>query len=250
MNIKDNFENNGYIKIDNFLSDNNNFIKISEELHIKLQLKISKYNLNDLGGYKIGNINVHAGKYSKKIWELLIKNNLDDVIIKILNKSVKDFRLDHAGNLSFPGKGSQQFHTDGNFEDTMYLVSVATENITYASGPTEVISNLHQSKTPYWKFIISKKKKEIIPLKKGDILIRKHCVWHRGTKNKSSNSRFLLTYLLHEKSNKFHNKFDNSSEIFFYNNFFKSDVKGKIKEFLYVKFGFIFFLYKFMRSIF
>ena len=51
-------------------------------------------------------------------------------------------------------------------------------------------------------------------------------------------------------ANKFDNKFDNSSEIIFYNNFFKSDVKGKIKEFLYVKFGFIFFLYKFMRSIF
>ena len=159
MNIKDNFENNGYIKIDNFLSDDNDFIRISEELHIKLQLKISKYNLNKLGGYKIGNINVHAGKYSKRIWELLIKNNLDDLIIKILNKSVKDFRLDHAGNLSFPGKGFQQFHTDGNFEDTMYLVSVATQNITYASGPTEVISNLHQTQTPYWKFILSKKKK-------------------------------------------------------------------------------------------
>ena len=250
MSTKNNFEKNGYIKIDNYLSDNIDFIKISQELHNKLQTKISKYNFNKLGGYRIGNINVHAGKYSKKIWELLIKNNFNDVIIKILNKPIKDFRLDHAGNLSFPGKGSQQFHTDGNFEDTMYLISVATQNITYASGPTEIISNLHQFKTPYWKFIISKKKREIIPLKKGDILIRKHCVWHRGTKNRTSNSRFLLTYLLKEKSNKVHNKFDNNSEIIFYNNFFKSDYKGKIKEFLYVKFGFIFFLYKFIRSIF
>ena len=109
MSTKNSFEKNGYIKIDNYLSDNIDFIKISQELHNKLQTKISKYNFNKLGGYRIGNINVHAGKYSKKIWELLIKNNFNDVIIKILNKPINDFRLDHAEILVFLVKVPNNF---------------------------------------------------------------------------------------------------------------------------------------------
>ena len=60
----------------------------------------------------------------------------------------------------------------------MYLVSIATEDITLDNGPTEV----------WWHILnpcllmnfFTKNKKKL--MKKGQILIRKHNLWHRGTK--------------------------------------------------------------------
>ena len=52
--------------------------------------------------------------------------------------SIKKFDVLFGGNLSFPNKGSQIFHTDGTFDQKMYLISFATEHITLKNGPTEV----------------------------------------------------------------------------------------------------------------
>jgi len=249
MNIKDNFNNDGYVKINNFLSGLE-FNNVSAALHKELNKSIESFNFSSIGGYFIGNINVNPGIHAIKIWELLISNKLDGLMNEIFNKPSNKFSVSAAGNLNFPEKGEQKFHTDGNFEDTMYLLSVATQDIPIESGPTEIVLDLHKSKIPYWKFILSKKIKKKIILKKGDIIIRKHCVWHRGTKNKSKNPRFLLTYLLFENSTNLKNNFSNNKELIFYNNFFKSDFKGKLKEFFYVKFGFIFSAYQFVRSMF
>jgi len=249
MSIKNNFNKDGYVKINNFLSGVE-FNNVSANLHKELNKSINSFNFSNIGGYYIGNINVNPGIYATKIWELLISSKLDDLMNEIFNKPINKFSVFAAGNLNFPGKGQQKFHTDGNFEDKMYLLSVATQDIPAESGPTEIIPDFHKSKIPYWKFILSKKIKKKIILKKGDIIIRKHCVWHRGTKNKSKNPRFLLTYLLFENSTDLKKNFSNNTELIFYNNFFKSDLKGKLKEFFYVKFGFIFSAYQFVRSMF
>ena len=45
------------------------------------------------------------------------------------------------------------------------------------------------------KFLI----KDIFKMKKGDLVIRNHSIWHRVTKNKSKNLRILLLFALTEK---------------------------------------------------
>lgn len=249
MNIKNNFNNDGYVKINNFLS-NIEFNNICINLHEELNNKINSFNFSSIGGFLIGNINVNPGIYAIKIWELLIFNKLNDLINEIFNKNINNFSVIAAGNLNFPEKGQQKFHTDGNFKDKMYLISVATQDILEESGPTEIVLDFHKSEIPYWKFILSNKTKKKILLKKGDIFIRKHCLWHRGTKNKSKHPRFLLTYLLFEDSKNLKNNFSDNKELIFYNNFFTSDFKGKIKEFFYVRLGFLFSTYQFIRSMF
>ena len=39
-------------------------------------------------------------------------------------------------------------------------------------------------------------------MKKGQILIRKHNLWHRGTKNLSNKNRLLLSFIMTPKSRK------------------------------------------------
>ena len=71
-------------------------------------------------------------------------------------------------------------------------------------------------------------------MKKGQILIRKHNLWHRGTVNSSNKHRLLLSFIMIPKWRKINlNALSDKLEIF--PNFFKSSMMGRIQEFLYVR---------------
>ena len=47
--------------------------------------------------------------------------------------------------------------------------------------------------------LLFKKAKKKLTMKKGQILIRKHNLWHRGTKNLSNKNRLLLSFIMTPK---------------------------------------------------
>tara|TARA_X000001036_G_scaffold437979_1_gene484641 strand:+ start:1933 stop:2682 length:750 start_codon:yes stop_codon:yes gene_type:complete len=248
MNLRESFYKDGYLIIPNFIK-NESFFKLSDELNLQIKKKIYNTDLTKIGGYKIGNLGLDAGQYASEIWELLLKQDIEKLILEILEKSLSEFTVRVSGNICFPNKGDQHFHTDGKYEERMYLMSVATEDITESSGPTEVVLNSH-NKTPYWKFLFKNKIKKKIILSKGDLIIRKHSTWHRGTKNLSDKPRFLIAFLLFPKDSKIKSNFNQNTEIEIFNNFFSSSSLGRFKELIYIKFKPIFLFYKLFRSIF
>ena len=84
----------------------------------------------------------------------------------------------------------------------MYLVSIATENINLKNGPTEICVGTHLKDLSFWNFFFSKKNKKKIVLSKGQILIRKHNLRHRGTINNTDKYRLLLSYIFMLKNRK------------------------------------------------
>ena len=131
----------------------------------------------------------------------------------------------------------------------MVLISIATENITLNNGPTEICVGTHKKNYKFWEFVLEKKKKIKLFLNIGDIIIRKHNLWHRGTKNNSNNARLLISMILtpkteHEKSNL---NFDQELKI--RPNFFKNNFYFKFYEFVYSKLGFLIVFTKFILSI-
>ena len=86
-------------------------------------------------------------------------------------------------------------------------------------------------------------------MKTGDIILRKHSLWHRGTINQTSNPRLLISFLFFEKDRNLKSNLDENSEVKIYENFFASNIKGKIKEFIYVKLGFLFAAYKIFKIV-
>lgn len=247
MSLKQNFKNNGYIYLSSFLNSND-FYNICDQFKSKVTKKLHETNLNKIGGFKIGNLNLNAGRDANKIWSLLIKNNLENLIFETLGKKLSDFTIRISGNINFPNKGAQHFHTDGKFKDKVYILSIATEEINEKNGPTEVVEDYHDIDLPYWKFCLLKKRKKKILLKTGDIFFRKHSLWHRGTTNKSLNPRILISFLFFENERNILSNLNENDEIQIYNNFFESTSIGAIKELIYVKFGFLFALYKIIKS--
>ena len=162
MNIKNkNFKKDGYLIIPNFINkvDKKKFINLSNKLELQVKKKYSKINKSKFSGVFIGNLGVHPGDVGKLVYNICLKNKLNEIVKKILGKEIKNFQVIFGGNLSLPLKGSQIFHIDGKYDEHFYIFSIATSKITKTNGPTQVVSGSHRIFTPFWKFCLSKKKK-------------------------------------------------------------------------------------------
>ena len=248
MDYLQKFEKDGYIIIKNFINSIH-FDNICVSLNKDLNIYCYENNLNKLGGSIVGNLNVFPGKYTSLIYDELCKNGFLDLVEEISQKKKNELDILVGGNLALPNKHNQHFHTDGKFEDGMIMCSIATEDVTNENGPTEIILESHKQDIPYWKFLLSKKEKKKLTIKKGDLLIRKHSIWHRGTQNKSHKSRFVIAFLIFDKKRQMISNLKSKEDLRVYNNFFGNSFYERVKEFMYVYFKVIFVIYKIILSI-
>ena len=246
---KEQFEENGFIIINTNLGNNHQFIELSKKIYNSLEEKIISMDINKLRGSMMGNLNIYPGKYGDDLLNIVKSAGIFNSVEKILNKKIDDLIFNYGGNLSLSGKGEQHFHIDGGFDKEMYLMSISTEDINEINGPTEVCIGSHKKNVPYWKFILSKKNKKKILLNKGDIIIRKHSLWHRGTKNISKKNRLLLSFVIFPKNANYQIKFNETSDLNILPNFFKQNYLGFIHEFIYSKTRSLQFLIRLIKSL-
>ncbi len=91
-------------------------------------------------------------------------------------------------------------------------------------------------------------KKNKIKLNYGDIIFREHRLWHRGTNNSSENYREMIGIMFLKKTSKDLPSKEISDEIKIFSNIFGVTKKEKIKEFVFLYFKPILFLYKLLIS--
>ena len=86
----------------------------------------------------------------------------------------------------------------------------------------------------------------------GEILIREHRLWHRGTTNNSKKIREMLGIIFIKNEN-FNQKESlekaESTKMYLHSNIFGTSKKEKIKEFIFINFKFLLFFYKLIISI-
>lgn len=247
--MKEKFEEDGFIILKTNLDKNFEFRELTKKIYDTLEKEITSININKLRGSMMGNLNVYPGKYGDELLRIVKSSGILDLIEKILNKKFEDLTVNYGGNLSLFGKGEQHFHIDGGFDKEMYLMSISTEDINEINGPTEVCVGSHKKNVPFWKFVFLKKNKKKIFLSKGEIVLRKHSLWHRGTKNISKTNRLLLSFVIFPKDASYQVKHNETQELAILPNFFKQNKLGFIHEFIYSKTRSLQFLLKFIKSI-
>ena len=244
-NLND-FENNGFVILKNFIKAKN-FDLLCENLK-KDTLEEFKI-INKTGGSLMGNLNISPGIYSKDIFEKINSQQFQEIIQKITKKKFSNFDILSGGNLNFQYKYNQHFHTDSKFDNSFLIVNVVTEDIIETNGPLEVLPGTHKKKFPYWKIIFKKGFK--ILAKKGDLIIRTSNLWHRGTRNISKNPRLLLAYIFREKLGESPKlEFEDKKKLMILNNLFKTNIRGKIKENIYTRYNYLYKIFRLFRSIF
>ena len=254
--IKNQFYKNGFLILKNILNDYK-YIKTCSELNLKVNKYLLKYNLKNLGGYLSGNLNFDPGIDAWIIWKHL-KIKLSPYFQKITNKKISDFDIIVGGNINFPSSSDQHIHADGNFNPRIIVINIPLVQINEMNGPTEIFKKSHKEWMPYWKFFFIKKSfsSTYLKLDLGDVAIREHRLWHRGTKNKSNKARAMLAFVLKEKSLN-NNEYDNkvklkksSNRIRIYPNWFSNSLYGKIVEIIYKFLPKLYSCYRFIRSFF
>ena len=242
------FDNDGYVLLDTNLDTNINFNKLTKEIEQYVSEKVKDTEIKKLGGYIMGNFGINQGQFGHKLYSLVFQNEFINYFESITLKKLSLFDINYGGNLTLPKKGKQLFHTDGTHQQEMYLISIATEDITLENGPTEVCVGSHIKPMTYDEFFFSKKNKKKLMMKKGQILIRKHNLWHRGTKNFSDKPRLLLSFVMIPKTRDV--KVESLTDGFkILPNFFKNDFKGRFHEIIYTKFGIFIIISKLFFSI-
>ena len=249
---KQSFKENGYIKL-RVLEDNNDFAKFLKSFKNDLS-KISIDNkLEDIGGYKSGNLNIDPGKYGPWILKILENINFKNYFEFLTNDEFKNYKIIFGGNLNLKKSKKQLFHTDGNWNPRMVILNLATTEIDDNNGPLEVIKSSHKEPIPYWRFLIKYFKKDDkikLNLKVGEVIIREHRLWHRGTSNRSTNNREMLglMFLKTDKTIDSQTEFK-ENKIRFYDNMYDKSFNGKLREFLFLNLKFILVFYKVILSI-
>ncbi len=180
------------------------------------------------------------------MYKLLFTSKFVSKIESIVENKLTEYDIFFGGNICLPNKGDQIFHTDGAFKKEMYLISVATQEINIENGPTEICEGSSLKRVNFWEFYFSKKKINKLLMKKGDVLIRKHSLWHRGTKNKSSKPRMLINFALTPKK-KIKQQLINSKKFKILPNFFKNNFKERINEIIYTYFPILVIANKLIR---
>ena len=243
------FEKNGYI-IKNILANNDNFKNISAKFKNELAEILKKKDHYHLGGYKSGNLNISPGEYGKEILSILNKLNFQKYFNFLTRENINNYKIIYGGNLNFKNSKNQFFHTDGSWNPRMIVLNIATTEINFDNGPLEVIEKSHKKNLSYLNFLFKSflLKKKKIKLKFGDILIREHRLWHRGTKNKSKNHREMLG-IIFLKSSEIKNNSNENNNLYLHSNIFGTSKREKFKEFIFLRLKFILFFYKILVSL-
>ena len=243
------FKTNGYI-IKNSLFKNSEFDKLSNDFKSELQSILSERKHINLGGYKSGNLNIYPGRYAHEILSKLNSINFKNYFEFLVDEKFDNYEIIYGGNLNFINSKKQFFHTDGNWNPRMIVLNIATSEINMKNGPLELVEKSHLKRMNYLKFILrsSSFKKKKITLNKGDILIREHRLWHRGTKNFSNEHREMIGIAFLSNNNKKANKIL-EKKIYLHPNIFGNSKKEKFKEFIFLKLKFLLFFYKIFLSI-
>lgn len=244
------FIENGYI-LKNTFTTNSDFDLFADNFKYELDNFILHNEIIHLGGYKVGNLNIDPGKYGDELLLMLKKNNFDQYFEHITNDKIENYNFLAGGNLNFPNSKYQFFHKDGNWKPRMIVVNIATSKINISNGPLQILEKSHIRDYPYWELFFKSffmKKKKLI-LNKGDVLIREHRLWHRGTSNNSKNIREMISLMFIKKPNKLNFKKNQNKNLTLLSNVFGQSLYEKFKEYIFIYFKFIFFIYKFIISI-
>tara|TARA_B100000242_G_C43005766_1_gene467369 strand:- start:580 stop:1356 length:777 start_codon:yes stop_codon:yes gene_type:complete len=249
LDDKKKFIENGYV-VKKIFGKNNSFIDFSNKLNNDLIFIEKKNYVKNLGGYRSGNLNIDLGIYSEEIINLLLKSNFSEYFNYITGDNIDNFEISTGGNLNLPGSKKQLFHTDGNWSPRMIIVNIAPTNININNGPIEILEKSHIRNLPYWKFLLDCKKfnPKKIQLDLGDVLIREHRLWHRGTRNNSNKFREMVGVMLIKKENTKKIK-EYLTKPKLYSNMFDNNLKGKLLEFIFLHFKILLVIYKLFLSL-
>jgi hypothetical protein len=221
---------------------------VLSQLDEEIRLQMSTQDFKKLGGSIAGHLNYSfCGEHIKLISELML-SRVVPLAKQYLNTQF--CRIVIGGNVNLPGSTNQHWHADSDFDDNWLVINCLINDFTKDNGPTEFISMTHRMPMSYLdclrKRISGKLKSQTLQGgKAGDILIRDSNLWHRGTSNRTSLQRSMVSISIYRSNIDTISSFSDYPG--FSPNWFVSS-NMKVFERFYVYFPLLFSLLRIYRS--
>lgn len=183
------------------------------------------------GGMMSGHLNCYPGARARFVYDELVACGIVDAVHQI--RAGRPNQVRATMNFNMPGSVAQHYHMDGAYLDDFLVCNIAVVDTDLANGAMDVLPGTQREFLPFWRYAVSRtyRLSTRLPMKRGDILLRKSNLWHRGMPNRTQVARPLLSITFGEKGAPDGDPFTmNGGEVEFYANWYSTSRAGQIRE--------------------
>src|ERR1700730_9335035 len=183
------------------------------------------------GGSISGHLNCFPGEDARFIYDEIEDCGIADAIRAMRPGLSNDVRP--TLNFNLPGSAPQHYHMDGVFVEEYMICNIAVVDTDLGNGAIDLLPSTNREFYPFWRYALKRRYRLTtrIPMKQGDVLLRKSTLWHRGMPNTSDAPRPMMSLTLGEKSAPTGDPFQmNNGRMVFYPNWYSTSRLGILRE--------------------
>lgn len=202
------------------------------------------------GGSYSGHLNCFPGELSRFFYDEIAEAGLVDAIRALRPHASNDVRA--TLNFNLPGSVEQHYHIDGLYAEEFLICNVAVVDTDLVNGAIDMLPGTHRQFYKFWQYALQRKYRlsTRLPMQRGDVLVRKSTVWHRGMPNRSSTPRPMMSLTFGETCAPEGDPFQvHDGKMFFYANWFSTSRLGRLRERVFVAAPLSYSAYRFVKSL-
>ena len=219
-----------------------------------LEAEFERFRSSDAfhgGGMFSGHLNCIPGTAARFAWDEVNAAGIVD-IVKGLNP---DWAVRPRATLNFnmPGSHAQHYHMDGVYTRDFLICNIAVVDTDIVNGAIDVLPGTNQRFYRFWQYATQRiyRGSTRLPLQRGDVVLRRSTLWHRGMPNYSDAPRPMLAFTFGEYDEPVDDPFaGDRADLEFYPNWFAPTRRGRLRERTFVAAPITYSAYRFTRSLF
>lgn len=201
------------------------------------------------GGLMSGHLNCFPGKRARFVYDELADRGVVDLVRSYRPDLVEAWRP--TLNFNLPGSVAQHYHMDNAYLKEFLICNVAVVDTDLDNGAIDVLPGTNREFYRFWRYAIERKYRLTtrVPMQRGDVIVRKSTLWHRGMPNKTNRPRPMMAITFGEVDPSDDPFATNGGEIEFYPNWFSTSRLGQLREKTFVRAPITYSAYRFVTSL-
>jgi Phytanoyl-CoA dioxygenase (PhyH) len=201
------------------------------------------------GGMISGHLNCYPGEAARFVYDTLVERGVADAMVALRPGRRCDVRA--TLNFNLPGSAPQHYHMDGLYVEDFLVCNIAVVDTSLENGAIDVLPGTNREFYPFWRYATTRQFRRTtrLPMRAGDLLIRRSTLWHRGMPNKTAAPRPLMSLTFGEASAPEGDPFSMGAEPVFYPNWFSTGRLSRVRERLFVAAPISYSAFRFAKSL-
>ncbi len=202
------------------------------------------------GGSFSGHLNCFPGEHARFFHDEVAAHGIVDAIHAIRPGRPNDVRA--TLNFNLPDSVAQHYHMDGLYTDDFLVCNIAVVDTDLTNGAIDLLPGTQREFIKFWQYAVHRTYRLTtrVPMARGDVLLRKSTLWHRGMPNHSRVPRPMMSLTFGEVSAPDADPFlINDGKIAFYPNWFNTSRLGRLRERTFVAAPLSYSAYRFAKSL-